>query len=56
MVVFLCKFCQKEFFGGISRIKSHLSGIRGRDIEICLQVPIDVKSAVLFFWYKGKFY
>ena len=43
---FLCKFCQKEFSGGISRIKSHLSGIRGRDIEICLQVPIDVKSAV----------
>ena len=43
---FLCKFCQKEFSGGISRIKSHLSGIRGRDIEICLQVPIDVKSTV----------
>ena len=43
---FLCKFCQKEFSRGISRIKSHLSGIRGRDIEICLQVPIDVKSAV----------
>ena len=23
-----------------------MSGIRGRDIEICQQVPIDVKSAV----------
>ncbi|KAL4599900.1 hypothetical protein ACB092_11G160000 [Castanea dentata] len=43
----LCKFCQKEFSGGISRIKSHLSGIRGRDVEIRLQVPVDVQLAVV---------
>ncbi|KAK7855131.1 hypothetical protein CFP56_029370 [Quercus suber] len=44
---FLCNFCQKDFAGGISRIKSHLSGIRGRDVEICLQVPVDVQLAVV---------
>ena len=44
---FLCKFCQKDFAGGISRIKSHLSGIKGRDVEICLQVPADVQLAVV---------
>ena len=44
---FLCKFCQKDFAGGISRIKSHLSGIKGRDVEICLQVPVDVQLAVV---------
>ena len=32
---------------GISRIKSHLSGIRGHDVEICLQVPVDVQLAVV---------
>ncbi|KAL0007769.1 hypothetical protein SO802_009271 [Lithocarpus litseifolius] len=44
---FLCKFCQNDFAGGISRFKSHLSGIRGRDVEICLQVPVDVQSTVV---------
>ena len=44
---FLCKFCQKDFAGGISRIKSHLSGIRGHDVEICLQVPVEVQLAVV---------
>ncbi|KAK1558705.1 hypothetical protein Q3G72_005610 [Acer saccharum] len=44
---FLCKFCERRFSGGITRIKSHLSGIRGRDIEICPKVPEDVQLAVL---------
>ncbi|KAJ4727182.1 HAT transposon superfamily [Melia azedarach] len=44
---FLCKFCDKSFSGGITRIKSHLSGVRGRDIEICLKVPRDVQIAAL---------
>ena len=44
---FLCKFCQNDFAVGISRIKSHLSGIRGHDVEICLQVPVDVQLAVV---------
>jgi disease resistance protein RPS2 len=36
---FSCNFCKQDFSGGISRIKLHLSGVRGRDIQICLQVP-----------------
>jgi hypothetical protein len=36
---FSCNFCKQYFAGGISRIKSHLSGVRGHDIQICLQVP-----------------
>ncbi|KAK2650641.1 hypothetical protein Ddye_018130 [Dipteronia dyeriana] len=42
---FLCKFCERTFPGGITRIKSHLSGVRGRDIDICSKVPEDVKLA-----------
>ncbi|KAL5798861.1 hypothetical protein ACOSQ2_003681 [Xanthoceras sorbifolium] len=44
---FLCKFCERHFLGGITRIKSHLSGIKGRDIEICTKVPGDVQLAAL---------
>jgi hypothetical protein len=36
---FTCKFCHGSFSGGISRIKSHLSGLSGRDIQVCLEVP-----------------
>jgi disease resistance protein RPS2 len=39
MVVFPVIFCKQYFTGAISRIKLHLSGVRGRDIQICLQVP-----------------
>jgi hypothetical protein len=38
MVVFPVIFCKQDFAGAISRIKLHLSGVRGRDIQICLQV------------------
>ncbi|KAK1560126.1 hypothetical protein Q3G72_023294 [Acer saccharum] len=44
---FLCKFCEHRFSGGITRIKSHLSGLKGRDIEICMKVPEDVQLAAL---------
>ncbi|KAK4848787.1 hypothetical protein QYF36_017318 [Acer negundo] len=44
---FLCKFCEHRFSGGITRIKSHLSGLKGRDIEICMKVPEDVQFAAL---------
>jgi hypothetical protein len=36
---FTCKFCHGSFSGGISRIKSHLSGLSGRDIQVCPKVP-----------------
>jgi hypothetical protein len=38
MVVFPVIFCKQDFAGAISRIKLHLSRVRGRDIQICLQV------------------
>ncbi|KAK6131527.1 hypothetical protein DH2020_034734 [Rehmannia glutinosa] len=41
---FVCKFCGRNFPGGVPRIKSHLSGITGRDIDICANVPDDVQA------------
>jgi hypothetical protein len=32
---FSCNFCNRDFAGGISRIKAHLSGVKGRNIQIC---------------------
>ena len=42
---FKCKFCKPDFSGGITRVKSHLSGLRGRDVDICTKVPKDVREA-----------
>jgi hypothetical protein len=44
---FLCKFCGRHFSGGITRIKSHLSGLKGRDIEVCTKVPHEVQLAAV---------
>jgi disease resistance protein RPS2 len=43
----VCKFCDLEFGKGttISRIKSHLSGLTGRGIRICNEVPEEIKDA-----------
>ncbi|GMY21039.1 putative disease resistance protein RGA3, partial [Fagus crenata] len=41
---FKCKFCNNEFPGGASRIKSHLAGVKGHDIAICKNVPRDVQE------------
>ncbi|XP_041005672.1 uncharacterized protein LOC121250586 [Juglans microcarpa x Juglans regia] len=43
---FCCNFCEREFPGGISRIKWHLSGHKGHDIEVCEKVPQDIQLAV----------
>ncbi|KAG5224289.1 disease resistance protein [Salix suchowensis] len=42
-----CKFCGHLFsqHTSISRIKLHLSGVTGRGVKICGQVPQDVKDA-----------
>ena len=40
---FKCKFCQKEYSGGIFRVKSHLSAQTGRDI-VCPSVLDEVQS------------
>ncbi|KAG2721050.1 hypothetical protein I3760_02G063400 [Carya illinoinensis] len=44
---FLCKFCEGQFAGGITRIKTHLSGLKGNDIKVCEKVPQDIQLAVL---------
>ena len=41
---FKCNYCKHKFSGGASRIKSHLAGVKGRDIVICDVVPEDVKK------------
>ncbi|KAL4631820.1 hypothetical protein ACB092_04G005200 [Castanea dentata] len=41
---FICNYCKHEFPGGASRIKSHLAGVKGRDIRICDLVPEDVQK------------
>ncbi|KAL5731953.1 hypothetical protein ACHQM5_004627 [Ranunculus cassubicifolius] len=51
---FSCKFCHKEFPGGASRIKSHLSKLTGRDIAVCEKVTEDVQAAALLAIGTGK--
>ena len=34
VVFFFLKFCKNDFVGAISRVKSHLSRIRGCDVQI----------------------
>ena len=41
---FKCNYCKCEFPGGASRIKSHLAGVKGRDIVICDVVPKNVQD------------
>ena len=41
---FKCNFCKHEFPRGASRIKSHLAGVKGRDIVICDVVSEDVQK------------
>lgn len=41
---FKCKFCGRHFAGGATRIKSHLAGYKGRDIEICERVTSHVRE------------
>lgn len=50
---FRCKFCHKDYPGGIARVKSHLSRQPGRDIAICNSVPDDVQ-ALAFIAVRGK--
>ena len=41
---FKCKFCECVFAGGATRIKYHLAGAKGHDINICTKVPKDVQE------------
>jgi disease resistance protein RPS2 len=44
-----CKLCRQLFAQGtsISRIKFHLSGVKGRGVKICEDVPKEVQDAAL---------
>ncbi|KAL4631819.1 hypothetical protein ACB092_04G005100 [Castanea dentata] len=41
---FKCNYCEKKFTGGASRIKAHLAGIPGHDIQACNAVPQEVQE------------
>ena len=41
---FKCNFCERDFAGGAPRIKSHLAGVKGHDIDLCTKVPKDVQA------------
>ncbi|XP_030937839.1 putative disease resistance protein RGA3 [Quercus lobata] len=41
---FKCKFCECNFAGGATRIKAHLAGVKGHDIDICKKVPKKVQE------------
>ena len=41
---FKCKFFERNFAGGASRIKLHLVGLKGHDIDICKNVTEDVQE------------
>ncbi|KAL9426401.1 hypothetical protein AB3S75_033225 [Citrus x aurantiifolia] len=40
-----CLFCERHFAGGITRVRYHLAGLKGHDIEPCLKVPERVRNA-----------
>lgn len=37
-----CNYCQREFSGGVYRMKFHLAQIKNKDIVPCAEVPIEV--------------
>ena len=41
---FKCKFCERVFAGSASRIKCHLAGVKGHDIDICAKVSKEVQE------------
>jgi hypothetical protein len=57
---FVCNFCGNRFIGNASRVKSHLSGVGGSHLQICLKVPNNVKLEALragftLCWYEELF-
>ncbi|KAL5712346.1 hypothetical protein ACHQM5_014532 [Ranunculus cassubicifolius] len=44
---FICNFCKKNYSGGASRLKVHLSCLSGRDISGCTLVPEDVQAQAM---------
>ncbi|XP_009362122.2 uncharacterized protein LOC103952280 [Pyrus x bretschneideri] len=42
-----CNYCQREFSGGVYRMKFHLAQIKNKDIVPCTEVPTDVRDNIL---------
>ncbi|CAL5437127.1 unnamed protein product [Camellia sinensis] len=41
-----CNYCQREFSGGVYRMKFHLAQIRNKDIIPCAEVPDNVRDQI----------
>ncbi|XP_077235770.1 uncharacterized protein LOC143877539 [Tasmannia lanceolata] len=41
-----CNYCQREFSGGVYRMKFHLAQIKNKDIVPCTEVPNDVRDLI----------
>lgn len=41
-----CNYCQREFSGGVYRMKFHLAQIKNKDIVPCSEVPNDVRDHI----------
>ncbi|OVA19529.1 zinc finger protein [Macleaya cordata] len=41
-----CNYCQREFSGGVYRMKFHLAQIKNKDIVPCTEVPTDVRDLI----------
>lgn len=41
-----CNYCQREFSGGVYRMKFHLAQIKNKDIVPCTVVPTDVRDHI----------
>lgn len=41
-----CNYCQREFSGGVYRMKFHLAQIKNKDIVPCNEVPDDVRDLI----------
>ncbi|XP_042483477.1 uncharacterized protein LOC122063838 [Macadamia integrifolia] len=44
---FKCKFCEKQVYGGVTRIKYHLAKVSGHDVASCEKVSDDVQAEAL---------
>ncbi|XP_054810023.1 uncharacterized protein LOC129311656 isoform X2 [Prosopis cineraria] len=42
-----CNYCQREFSGGVYRMKFHLAQVKNKDIVPCTEVPADVRDHIL---------
>lgn len=42
-----CNYCQREFSGGVYRMKFHLAQMKNKDIVPCTEVPTNVRDHIL---------